>query len=385
MPLLAAAAVLIAVSVSAWVALLQAHRAEQETRRAEAHMTALLDVLGSANPGIFAGREALASDLLIAAAGRLQLDAADDPRLLRRALSEIGHGLINLGHEADAEQVLLSALRAMDREPDVDARRSLGLLKLIVLTQDEWPRRERLLHTVARIERVAAEAGAPPGLAIDALASAAGALSRLNEFAEADRLFAITDRLWRAHPQATPSERENYHRQRGWAALRAGRFAFAHEEFQASLAVTTAAPADFAPLRVAEAHWLLAEAALGFDPILAIAPIDAAAPIVLAQYPEGHAERAQFQLLQAQLAFTRKEYSRVEKLLGIAEPILRQHHDVAHAWISIDLLRAAMAAVQGDCTRITIVDATISAQSPPSPRLLQQQQSIREVIDSMCR
>ncbi len=370
-PLLAVGAVMLAISIGALLALQQAHRAELEKLRAEQHMAALLDVIGSANSGVYAGRDPLASDLLITAADRLIRDAADDPELLRSALSEIGHGLLNLGRTADAERILQSAVKAMDREGDATPKQALGLLKLLALTQDTPASEVGLRATAARIELMSNDAKAPSGLAIDALASAAGSLSRIGAFEDATRFFAVADELWRRHPEARASERENYLRQRGWAALRAVDFSAAYWAFDESLRVMDSEPGEFASLRRAEAQWLLAEAALGFDPALAVAPMQAARATVLAHYPQENPEHAQWLLLEALAATVAGQYATAAGLLDTAEPILRTAPGAVHAREMIVLLRAWADAEQDRCVAAaaTLQPNALALQATDSARV----------------
>lgn len=376
-------AVMLAILLGAGLALQQARRAEHEAARADNHMTALLDVIGSANPGVYAGREPLASELLLAASKRLQEDAADDPELLRRTLSEIGHGLLNLGQSGAAEGVLLAAVRAMDQEVDTPPARALGLLKLLALAQDSKPAIARLRTTAARIEQLANSGTAPAGVAIDALASAAGTLSRVNAFEEAEHLFAIAERLLRQHPLASLSELENFHRQRGWAALRAAHFESAYASFQQSLLIIARQPSAFAPLRRAEAQWLLAEAALGFDATLAVAPMQAARSVVLQHYSEGHSERAQWQLLEARADLAGQRFAEAAAMLSAAEAVLEHADDAAHALLQLGLLRARLELAGHDCAAAR---QRLDAWSAPidEPRLAHLRVEIQAEYASAC-
>jgi hypothetical protein len=168
------------------------------------------------------------------------------------------------------------------------------------------------------------------------------------------------------------SERENYLRQRGWASLRAADFSAAYTALEESLRVMDTAPAEFAPLRRAEAQWLLAEAAMGFDPDLAVAPMQAARTVVLAHYPRENPEHAQWLLLEAVAATVAGKYSTATGLLDAAEPVLSAAPDAVHAREMIELLRAWADAAQDRCTVAATMlrpDATSALPATDSARV----------------
>ncbi|MBP9154965.1 MAG: serine/threonine protein kinase [Xanthomonadales bacterium] len=281
-----------ALCVATVIALQEAAEARHQARVASANVDALLGVLSAANPMHYAGRDPTASEFLVTAAAQIRRDHARDPALVFRALGEIGHGLINLGHADRAEPVLLEALAAADRDPSIGAVERLGYLKLLALSFDGEDRAELpQVHAVAdRIDGLAREVVNAP-IAADALASVAAMLSRLGDQARAAELFgrAVAGLNSSDMPSAM---RENIWRQKGWAALRSGDAGTAMRDFVAMRAVIDAAPQAFDLLRVAEADGLLAEAAVDVgDGALALQYLARAEPILLAEFGTTHPER----------------------------------------------------------------------------------------------
>lgn len=289
---LAGIAVAAALLVSSVVALREAAEAKRQAAVAEANVDALLGVLSAANPMHYAGRDPTASQFLVTAAAQIRRDHADDPALVFRALGEIGHGLINLGHADRAEPVLREALDAAERDPAISAIERLGYLKLLALSfdGDDPAALPRVREAADHIERMADAAGAQP-MTADALASIAARLAQLGDSPRANPLFArAVDDLDSLGIRVTT--RENIWRQKGWAALRAGDAQAARRDFASMRAAIDEAPASFDPVRVAEADWLLAEAAVDAgDADAALRHLARAEPVMLAEYGEGHPER----------------------------------------------------------------------------------------------
>jgi tRNA A-37 threonylcarbamoyl transferase component Bud32 len=299
-PLAMLAVVVLALGGGALLAWREARLAQASERNARANFDALLSVIGSANPGRFAGREPTVGEALIDAATRLERDFAHDPRLLRETLSEIGHGLLNLGRGRDAEPILRAALDAAEGDPAVTPGNRLGLLKLLVISQDEAPFAESARVTASRIVALALQPETPRGAALDTIASAAGSLSRLGDHAGADRLFAQADMIDPDGTEMSVSQRENYWRQRGWNALRSNRLDEAGRAFATSRAAQDVAPGQISAVRRAELDLLMAQTALADgDRARANAALDAAQPVWQAEYPPGHPERTYFDGLRA--------------------------------------------------------------------------------------
>jgi tRNA A-37 threonylcarbamoyl transferase component Bud32/tetratricopeptide (TPR) repeat protein len=301
-PLAMLGTVVLAVGGGATLAWREAVVAEDRAIEARANLEALLGVIGSANPGRYAGREPLVGELLVDAAADLQRDFVHDPRLLRQTLSEIGHGLMNLGRAREAEPILAAALVAAQRDRSTTRSTELGLLKLLVLAQDEPSTRAAAHRSAERIAQLAGDAGPHRGLALDALASAAGALARLGDLDAARDLFALAERVDPSGASMSVSQRENFWRQRGWVALRRMDLDEAARAFVLSRTAQDAEPGQFSLLRRAELDLLRAELALAaFDPDEAAAALDAARAVIEAEYPAAHPERAHFAIQLARL------------------------------------------------------------------------------------
>jgi hypothetical protein len=353
-PLGLAATVLITLGLGAAVAWQQAQRAQAQALTAQAYLQSLLDVLGSANSGRFAGREATAGEFLIGAATALQQRAADQPELVRRASVEIAHALINLGRSADAEPLLQTALLAAERDPGAGVDARLAILGLLMHAQDSPAAAPRARISAAQIESLVGESEVATGTAVDALARAGGVLSKQGEFALSQRLFARAEALLGAGDAAVPSGVvENYWRQRGWAALRAADADNARAALIGSLAVIDADPTEFSPLRRAEGEVLLAEAELASGAgELAQQRFEAALPVLLEEYDGEHPERAVALVKRAGLALGGSDLAGPRYWLGLAEPVLLRHaSDYAGDLVYIALLRARLAAQQRDCAQ----------------------------------
>ena len=185
--------------------------------------------------------------------------------------------------------------------PAVSTRR-LEALGLRLWTLDEDSPAAELEALSSRIETTVAQPDVAPGPALSALANGAALWSRRGKPERGRRLLSGGE-AFLADPRTLPTQRENYWRQRGWLELRAGELGAAKEGLGRALAEIEADPAAFSPMRRAEAHWLLAECALR------AANADDAArwlalsrPTYLAEYPEGHPERAVFHQMEARLA-----------------------------------------------------------------------------------
>lgn len=370
-PLIVSAAVVVALGLGLFAALREARIAEAQARVARAHLAALLGVLGAANPQHYAGRDPHASEFLLTAAQTLQREHADDAALLQLALVEIGHGLINLGRPQDAEALLRAAAAELERDVGASAARKLGTYKLLAAVQDEPRHRDGLRATAARIEALAG--AAPPAVAIDALGSAAGALSKLGEFDAAAMLFARGDVLLPQVDDSRPGAVENYLRQRGWSALRAFDLARARGSLQQAQERIAAMPSAFSDMRRAEGELLLAETALAQrDAAAAAAHLAAAAPVYEREFPADHGERARLSLDQAQSALLQGDVEAAQRGLAAAAAVLdrsaadsRDH--VARFWLAAD-----MAAQRGDCAGAATASlqaaAALASLQPALPR-----------------
>lgn len=302
-PLGSAAAVLLTLAIGAVATWQQARLARAEAVRSAAHLALVLDVIGAASPEIYAGADPRASDVLIEAARRIAAISDADAELRWQSLVRIGAGLVNLGHYPEAAGVLDQAIAAAEAAagPELSTRllEALGL-RLWTLGADS-PAIE-LEALSARIEATVGQRGVEPGTAVSALASAAALWSRRGEPERGRRLLSAAQSLL-ADPHTLPTQRENYWRQRGWLELRAGELSAANNALGHALAEIEADPAAFSPMRRAEAHWLLGECALrAGDAAAASRWLALARPAYLAEYPDGHPERAVFRQMEARLA-----------------------------------------------------------------------------------
>lgn len=348
-PLGLAGAVLLALGLGAAVAWQQAQQARAQAEIARAHLQSLLDVLGSANPGRYAGREPSAVEFLEGAASALQRRAREQPELARRAMVEIAHTMINLGHPAEAEPVLQSALSAAEHDPGAGADARLAVLGLLMHAQSAPAAVQRARQSAEQIETLVASEQVGDAAAIDALARAAGTLSSQGEFAVAQRLFARADALLAKYQNKSISAGivENYWRQRGWAALRGGTPGVAAEALSRSLDVIAAHPQAFSALRRAEGEVLLAEAELlDGRPEAARERFEAALPVLLDEYGPEHPERAGLHLGWMVHRLATADGAEVEAgllhALNEAERVL-QNHQPAYAR---DLVRASWLRVE---------------------------------------
>lgn len=374
--------------VSALVALREADEAKRQTAVAEANVDALLGVLSAANPMHYAGRDPSASEFLVTAAAQIRRDHADEPALVFRALGEIGHGLINLGHADRAEPVLREALEAAERDAGIDALERLGYLKLLALSfdGDDPAALPRVRAAADQIERMADAAGAQP-MTADALASIAARLAQLGDSPRATQLFARAVEGLNA-PGIMAVTRENIWRQKGWAALRAGDAQAARTDFAAMRAAIDEAPATFDPVRTAEADWLLAEAAVeAGDGDAALSHLARAEPIMLAEYGESHPERRNIAVtrIAAELASGQDDaamtgfgalaagtyppadaraQARIDWLM--VEALIQQHRcDEAGAWIGMfGATHAATPRLRRMHDRISAARASVCSENP---------------------
>lgn len=390
-PLGLAVAVLATLALGAMAALQQAQRAQLQTHAAQAHLQSVLDVLGSANPGRYAGREVTAGEFLLGAAAALQQRASDQPELVRRASVEIAHALINLGRSADAEPLLQTALLAAEHDPGASADGRLTILGLLMHAQDSPVGAPRARLSAAQIEALAGEGGVAIGNAVDALARAGGVLSKQGEFALSQRLFARAEVLLGSSAVAVSSGVvENYWRQRGWAALRAADADSARAALIQSLALINADPREFSPLRRAEGEVLLAEAELASGAREAAQQrFEAALPVLLEEYGGEHPERAVAMVKRAGHALEGADPTGPRYWLGLAEPVLlRYASDYARDLAYIPLLRARLAAQQRDCSdadqQLTLAAQRIESLPQKLPRERRALETAERAVAGAC-
>ncbi len=357
------AGVMLALAIGLLVALHEARIAERQTRSAQANLSAMLGVLGGANRRDYLGREPAASEFLEMAAQRLQRDYGDDPALIHEALGEIAHGLVNLGHEVEAEPILVAALEATERMPDSDPNQQLQLLKLLVITQDVQEARARAEASATRILGLAAQGN--PDLVLDTLSTAAGILSKHGLFNRCDELFNYADTLLARAQPMQPAAEENFWRQRGWVAWRAFDLDSAIIHLSRSEALIVAHPAEFSALRKAETQLLLADVELARNnPDAAQVHLLAGQPAFEREYAEDHPERAPLHVQWAKLALLHQHPADALREADSALRILEKHHDalpgdrLAALWI-----RAESLAKMDDCAAAVLTASNAQTDS----------------------
>jgi tRNA A-37 threonylcarbamoyl transferase component Bud32 len=382
-PLALTAAVLLALGAGALAAWQQALRAEREAELAQAHLDALLDVLGSANPERFAGRDPTASEFLVAAAQRVIDSHSGDPALGRRALTEIGHALLNLGRFVDAERVLSAAWEAAAGDALASDASRLAILGLLIQAQDGPEMRQRARDTVQRIERLLASGTALDSAdVIDALARAGGTLSRFGAFDEAERLFDLAQA--RMSGRESDHVRENFWRQRGWAALRAHQPLRAREYLAAAQALHAANPNGFVALRRAEGELLQAEAEIAAGAIESARPyLEAARVGYSAEYPSGHLERAIFDLMDARLLLAEERSGAALDLAQAAHAVLSAHPQArTHLSVQADCLLAEIHARMGNCPQARTAMESVTRAAATTESMLPREQAAVEQAHS---
>ena len=311
--------VLLALTLGALLTWRQAVLAEHSAATANAHLEAMLNVLSAASPDVYAGREPRASEFLIEAARRLEARFSDDPALIWSSLSQIGIGLMNLNHFAEAEVLLQRALAALDQVEPRDLERELDTLRYVVTAQRGFASAAQISSVGDRIAQVAAEMDAPAGAAINALASAANSLSRVGDLGRAYQWLERAEQLRLTAPQLPASVLENYWRQRGWTALRGLDIETAEAAVRASLEVIDGEPSQFSALRRAEAEILLAQTSLlRHDGAGALAFLAKARDAVAAEYPPAHLEQSMFMVLEARALLESNQAARALKVIEVA-------------------------------------------------------------------
>lgn len=374
-PLALAASVMLAIAAGGVLALREARVAQAHEREARASFAALLSVVGSANPGRFAGREPPVGEWLIDAAARLQHDFGHAPRLLHEALGGIGHGLLNLGRGDEAAAVLQGAVAALRQDPRATPSEELGLLKLLVLARGSAA---QVRAAADRIAVLAARPDADPGLAIDALGSVGGAASRLGDVGVMQAAFGQAQHLLERGVSTTAPQRENFWRQRGWAALRGMDLTEARRAFAQSRLAQDAAPDDFSVLRRAELDLLLAETALAAgDLAAATAALDAARTPMESEYPPGHRERAAFVLQQARLALLRGDDLAALPAALAARDVLRGQGEGAAA--AAEEVAGVALARAGRCSEARAVTTEAASATVTPRRRAEREWTVREI------
>jgi serine/threonine-protein kinase len=388
-PLGLAAATVIALGVGLVLARQQALSAGREARAAQAHLEAVLDVLGAANPGHFAGREPTASEFLLTAARQIDRAHADRPALRRRALLEVGHGLLNLGKSREAEEVLQRALHAAEQDPLAGPPARLAVLGLLVEAQDDAASQPAQARTVASIESLLRESPPSTAGAVEASTRAAAARARQGDFAAAERLFDLAEARLDS-TQGSATERENLWRQRGWAALRANQAEAASRYLREADRTIQAAAAEFGELRRAEGHLLQAQAALlGGQADQARQRVEAARLAYAAEYGPEHPEAAVFRLHEAQVLLLEGRSSESQALAArVIERLRREPGGYQRDLATAGLVQAAALAGQRKCAAARVALASAAAQidalQPLLPRERARQLEASQAVLAAC-
>ena len=366
---------LLALTVGLIAARTESAAATRQRISAERNFDALLSVLSAASPRDFVGREPLASEQLLNAAQAVRSFA--EPGLKRRALTQIGVGLLNLNHQAKAESVLGEALRAalLERAP---GDTQLELLKLLAYSQVRPESLDRLQQTAAAVNALAQLN--PSATAIEALASSASALSSLAEFDAADAMFAEMDRLIASGVRLEPSMAENAWRQRARSAMHRADGDQAWRWWQASIAEFDLAPAAFSELRRAEAWFGLAEAAALRNQLMqARQSLDQARPTLQREYSTDHVEFAAVNLLEARIALLAGNPAAALAFLGAASPGAQGHDQTVHS-----LLRSIALAELKRCAgaKLSLSGADTSTLQLPREQLLKER--AKRAVERFC-
>ncbi len=387
-PLGLTAAILLALSVGLIVARQQTLSAEREAKAAQAQLEAVLEVLGAANPGHSAGREPTASEFLLTAARQLEREHADRPALRRKALTEVGHGLLNLGKPRAAEEALRAALRAAEEEATGPSA-SLGVLALLVEAQDGSADPTALRASITRIESLVDGVTASTSGAVEALTRAAAAMARQGDFETAERLFGLAEA--RLDPtRESLAGVENLWRQRGWAALRANQAEAATRYLQRADRAVQADGEGVGELRRAEGHLLQVQAALlSGDASKARQRLESARAAYAGEYPPTHPEAAAFRLREAQVLLIEKRYSEAQAVSAAVIALLQTApREYAQDAVTALLAQASALAGQRKCQAAVAALQTASERidtlSPVLPRERAGLEAAKAVLARAC-
>lgn len=347
-PLAAAAAVLLALAAGIWLALREAHVAREQAALAQANHQVLLEVLTSASPADFVGREPTASMFLTAAARQIAGRLDGRPQAVWPALAEIANGLLNLNQGRAAEDTLELALAAVARDPDAADADRLMLWKLMAFAQSVPEARARSARTVARISALAAaDTRTASAERADTLATGAGLAARHGHAEALARLLAQLDDALRAAPHWAPALQERVQRQRGLALLRANQPLAAVAALDAAQAAVQAQPEAFSALRGAELLAFRADARLLAGQVDgAESDFGDALRVLAPEFGPTHPERAALELQRAELDLALGHRDAARAGLSALQP-----------WIGSDVVLAprlrrlalALALADGDC------------------------------------
>ena len=265
-----------------------------QARQAQQNSEALLSLLNVAAPQTFVGQEPTVGDYLIASAQQIELQFADQPTFRARALAEVGNGLINLGRSQDAQKALLRALTNA-HQAKLSPESTFQLMRLLADTMD--PPSELALALTWSDKINALLDRAPSSAGINALSTISNTLSKHGERPHLQANLSRMDSLIGVLA-LNVSDRENLLRQRGKISMRQHQFIQAMRYFSESAAAQHAHGAAFSAMRVAEAQFLLAQAALGANNTTAASSAwRAAEPAFLKNYAANDPPMLEFQAL----------------------------------------------------------------------------------------
>ena len=367
-PLAAAAAVLLALAGGIWLALREARVAREQAALAQANHQVLLEVLTSASPADYVGREPTASVFLSAAAQQIARRLAERPQAVWPALAEIANGLLNLSQPRAAEDALELALEAVARDTRATDPDHLMLWKLMAFAQSTPEAQARSARTVTRISALAAATNTliASGERADTLATAAGLAARHGHAAALTRLLAQLELALSAATHWTPALAERVQRQRGLALLRANQPLAALVALDAAHAAIRGQPGAVSALREAELLTFRADARLLAGQVAgAESDFADAMRVLAAEFDRTHPERAALDLQQAELDLAQGRREAVRAGLDALRARLDSDAVLAPR---LRRLRLALALADSDCPAARAVGDTLDG-----PDLRQQQ------------
>ncbi|MCB1612397.1 MAG: serine/threonine protein kinase [Xanthomonadales bacterium] len=288
-PLAGALTGLCLLSLIAGVTLSQMH-----ARRAQANAHILIELLGSAVPADYLSQKSPAAAFLHHAAMRINDDFADQPQLGFSASLSLGSGLINLGEDALARQVLEQAARFGQHTDLTDTERcTLQRLQSNVVTDSE---RQALLANLLQPASHAKSA------CLSALATVADELKRSLDratLAQVSTALAAALRQLDAERALSTADAENSFRHLARLYLMQDRSRAALQSAEKAQEIAHTHPAEFSPIRLAETRMLIAEAACASAQWQHCKDaLDLAAPVITRHYAPGTTPQADLQKLR---------------------------------------------------------------------------------------
>lgn len=359
---------------------------ERESRLAEARTQkfeqAISDVLLLAGPGHYAGRDRLASEILVDSAAKIQSTYADEPELVARSLAQIGNGLINLARPSDALPILRTSYQAAANDPATSPEFMLDLLKLQALAQEPAPEALTNLRSLQAKLETWSKQSKDRAMIMDTRASLAGAFARCADNTTAQELIdAIEHEMQQIDLPSQPAE--NVWRQIGWGRLRGARFDQAVAALLMARAIIAAKRSDFSEMRTAEADFLLAQAYFeaGSAPE-GTRHLRIAEKTMLAEYPDGHPERADILIVGAQLKLLDHDAPGAWRILAMLPKPVTGDVGTQFSWYRA---RIATLASLGECMQAKKESEAFNALRVPAyPRFELARNRLNTLLASQC-